>query len=147
MVSTCCACISLYPVGFTSFGKWEAPVKEHTELHLHLIWPGKAVCCCQSQLLILLVKGKENNNSWVRDEGLWPLQTPFFLNFPRKSTSVNYKFMNFYVLTASCNEEAENHFKLRKLIWSKYSPCFHQVLLKIINKHTRKKNGSNEMFY
>lgn len=55
--------------------------------------------------------------------------------------------MDFYVLTTSCNEEAENHFKLRKLIQLKHSLCFHQVLLKIINKHTRKKNGSNEMFY
>lgn len=70
-----------------------------------------------------------------------------FFYFPRKITSINYKFMNFYVLTTSCTEEAENHFNLRKLIWSKYYPRFYQVVLRITNKHTRKKNGSNEMFY
>lgn len=45
------------------------------------------------------------------------------------------------------HEEAENHFKLRKSVWSKYSPLLYQIVLTTINKHTRKKNGSDGMFY
>lgn len=95
----------------------------------YLAW--KPVCCCQSQLFILLVKRRKILIVKEEMKGL-AFAESFFFNFPRKITSVKYKFMNFYVFTSSFNEEAENHFKLRKLIWSKYSPCFYQVVLKIL---------------
>lgn len=55
--------------------------------------------------------------------------------------------INSYVPTTLYSEEGENHFKPTKSIQSKHSPLFHQVVLKIINKNTRKKNSSDEMFY
>ena len=42
--------------------------------------------------------------------------------FQDKITSINYKFMTFYVLTTSYNEEAENHFKLRNYLFGQNIP-------------------------
>ena len=55
--------------------------------------------------------------------------------------------INTYVPSTVYSGEGENHFKPTKSIQSKHSPLFHQVVLKIINKNTRKKNNSDEMFY
>ena len=55
--------------------------------------------------------------------------------------------INSYVPSTLYSGESENHFKPTKFIQSKHSPLFHQIVLKIINKNTRKKNNSDEMFY
>ena len=55
--------------------------------------------------------------------------------------------INSYVPTTLYSEVGENHLKPTKSIQSKHSPLFHQVVLKIINKNTRKKNSSDEIFY